>query len=66
MVIRRIRRRGETFEEMRARLVAETSAFLTQCLEHPELTVRIPTIPAGTGRFPQSLSAAFWLPVLFQ
>lgn len=52
--------RVETYEEMRARLIAETSDYLTECLRHPELAVRIPTIQAGRGRFPPSLTVAFW------
>lgn len=58
------RRRHETFEEMRQRVIAETSAFLTECLRHPELSVRIPIIPVGHGQFPPSLTYAFWEPVL--
>lgn len=54
----------ETWEELRARLVAETSAYLTEALRHPELAVRIPMIPAGSGRFPPSLARAFWEPLL--
>lgn len=54
----------ETLEQLRQRLIAETSAYISACLRHPELAVRIPTIPAGRGRFPPSLSAAFWEPVL--
>jgi hypothetical protein len=57
-------RRAETPEETRQRLIDETSAFLTACLEHPELAVRIPVIRAGTGRFPPSLTIAFWEPIL--
>ncbi len=58
------RRHEETWEEMQARLVAETSAFITEALRHPELAVRIPMIPAGSGRFPPSLTRAFWDPIL--
>ncbi len=54
----------ETWEELRARILAETSAFLTEGLRQPEFAVRIPTIPSGGGRFPPSLAAAFWQPVL--
>lgn len=60
----RIRRR-ETWEQTRARLVAETSAFLTECIRHPELAVRIPMVPAGQAEFPPSMTVAFWDPVLF-
>lgn len=58
------RQRHETFEEMRWRVIAETSAFLTEYLRHPELAVRIPIIPVGRGQFPPSLTYAFWEPVL--
>lgn len=57
-------RSADRFEQVRERLVAETSAWLTYHLEHPELAVRIPVIPAGSGRFPPSLTDAFWGPVL--
>lgn len=55
----------ETWEEMRARLVEETSTYLTEALRHPELAVRIPMIPADSARFPPSLTPAFWDSVLF-
>jgi hypothetical protein len=64
MVSRRPERRDETFEAMRARLLAETSAFITDCLQHPERAVRIPIIPAGQGKFPRSLTIAFWEQIL--
>jgi hypothetical protein len=57
-------RRAETLEEMRKRIVAETSAYLTECLRHPELAVHIPMVPADSGRFPPSFSMSFWDPVL--
>ncbi len=60
----RRRHRRETWEQTRARLIAETSAFIEECLRHPERAVRIPTIPAGSGRFPPSLTPAFWDPIL--
>ncbi len=56
--------RDESFEELRARMIAETSAFLTEYLRHPELAVHIPAIPAGTDRFPPSFAASFWEPIL--
>ena len=59
-------RREESWEEMRARLIAETSIYLTEALKHPELAVRIPMIPADSARFPPSLTRAFWEPVLFE
>ena len=57
-------RRHETWEQTRARLVAETSVFITEAIRHPELAVRIPMIPADSGRFPPSLTRAFWEPIL--
>lgn len=64
MELRRFKRRTETYEQMQARIIAETSAWLTECLRHPELAVRIPTIVAGRGRFPRSLTPAFWDAIL--
>lgn len=60
----RDRTRDESWEEMRDRIVRETSDFLTECMRHPELAVRIPMIPAGSGRFPPSLTVSFWAPIL--
>ena len=56
--------RTESYEEMRARLVNETSVWITECLRHPELASRIPVIQAGKGRFPPSLTRTFWEPLL--
>ena len=56
--------RPETYEEMRQRLIAETSAYLTECLRHPEYATRIPTIQAGKGRFPPGFSGSFWDEIL--
>jgi hypothetical protein len=61
-----IRRRRETWEQTRRRLVAETSHFLTEGLDRPELAVSIPAIPAGSGKFPRSMSGAFWRRALFE
>jgi len=61
---RRQPRRPETWEELRARLIEETSLYLTEALRHPEFAIRIPVIPAGQGRFPPSLARAFWEPLL--
>lgn len=57
-------RREETLEQARTRMIAETSAYITECLRRPELAPRIPCIRAGSGRFPQSLTRAFWNPIL--
>jgi hypothetical protein len=63
----RVRRRtADDWDALRARLIAETSTWLTDALTHPERAVRIPTIPAGSGSFPRSLAQAFWEPVLLE
>ena len=64
MELRLRMRRAETYEEMCQRMIAETSAYLTECLRHPELAVHIPMVPAGSSRFPPSFSMSFWDPVL--
>lgn len=64
MELRLRRKRDESYEAMRIRMIAETSAFLTECLRHPELAVHIPMIPANTDRFPPSFTMSFWDPVL--
>lgn len=65
MKSRLFRKREETYEEMRRRMIAETSVYLTECLRYPELAPQIPQIPAGSGRFPPSMSRAFWDNILF-
>ncbi len=65
MDLRLRRNRRESYEELRARMIAETSAFLTELLRHPELAVRIPVIPDRSDRFPPSFSDSFWQPVLY-
>ena len=64
MRLPRFKRPDELWDELRARLVAETSEWLTDAIEHPERAVRIPVVQAGTGEFPPSLARAFWEPVL--
>ncbi len=66
MEFTRFKWRRETYEQTRARLIAETNAWLTEALRHPELAVRIPMIPAGSAEFPPSLTRSFWEPVLFE
>ena len=50
---------------MQQRLIDETSTYLTECLDHPELATRIPVVKAGTARFPRSLTPAFWTQLLW-
>ena len=65
-MIRKRRRKRESLEETRNRVVTETSHYLSQLLDHPEFAVSIPVIPAGTGEFPRSLAGNFWRHVLFE
>ncbi len=62
----RVQAPPDSFELLRRRMIAETSAYITLCLRHPELAVRIPVIPAGQGSFPPSLARSFWQRVLFE
>ncbi len=66
MLQRREKTGDDLWAELRARMIAETSSWITEALTHPEQAVRIPTIPAGSGTFPPSLAQAFWDPVLFE
>lgn len=66
MRMRRRKSGAETTDELRRRIVEETSAYLTLCLQRPELCVRIPIIPSGAGRFPPSMTTAFWEPLLYE
>lgn len=64
MRFRFLTRRARRLEERRAQMIAETSLWLTEALRRPELATRIPMVPAGTARFPRSLTRAFWDPLL--
>ncbi|TWT42030.1 hypothetical protein RAS1_31570 [Phycisphaerae bacterium RAS1] len=64
MRLLRFKRSQEEWDELRARMLAETELFITECLRHPELAVRIPVIQSGRGKFPPSMAEAFWEPVL--
>jgi hypothetical protein len=50
----------DLWRQIRRRILAETSAFLSTGLERPELGVSIPIIPAGRGRFGRAFAQAFW------
>lgn len=54
----------DSYEALRERMVAETSAWVSECLRHPELAARIPVIVAGSGRFPPTLADTFWRSIL--
>lgn len=54
----------DLWRQIRRRILAETSSFLSTALERPELGVSIPTIAAGRGRFSRAFAADFWDRVL--
>ena len=61
----RLRRRiRASYDELRSRMLAETSAFITEGLRRPEYAVRIPTVPVERACFPRSFARAFWDPIL--
>ena len=51
-------------EELKPKVLAAFENDNVGSLPRPELAVRIPIIPVGRGRFPRSLTIAFWEPVL--
>lgn len=62
---RRLTLKKLLLDDARRRAIAETSAYLTWHLDHPEHAVVIPVTPSTSGRrFPASLSEAFWAPLL--
>lgn len=54
----------DLWKQIRRRILAETSSFLSVALERPELGVSIPIIPVGKGRFGRAFSENFWDSVL--
>ena len=56
--------RDETYEQWRARMLAETGRFVEWGLAHPEQVPTIPAHPVGRGRFSERLKAIFWTTVL--
>jgi hypothetical protein len=51
-------------DAMRHRAIAQTEAFISEALLHPELAAVIPTIPVGSGTFPKNMALYFWHRVL--
>lgn len=54
------RRRDETFEQFRERMLAETSRFIEWGLQNPDKVHRIPVHRVGTGTFGERLKTLFW------
>jgi len=58
------RKKHETYEEMRRRMIAETELALLYGLRFPERTDRIPTLISGTASFNRSVTVRFWAQAL--
>lgn len=58
------RRKHESYEEMRRRLIVETEVALLYGLCFPERATRIPTLLSGTGSFQPSVTVRFWAQAL--
>lgn len=54
----------DLWREIRGRVLAETEQYLTHYLSHPHLTVVIPRIRVGRGRFSARFAEQFWCDVL--
>ncbi|MFP4107197.1 MAG: hypothetical protein ACLFVU_14085 [Phycisphaerae bacterium] len=51
---------NESWEEYRARMIAETERFIEWGLRHPDEVIEIPSKPASQGDFPQQVGNWFW------
>ena len=51
---------NENFEQMRQRLLDETSRFIEWGLRHPEQVEWIPKHPVGRDQFSERVKAIFW------
>ncbi len=49
---------------MRARILRETGDYISECLRHPELAVRIPAAKATEAHWTREFADAFWQHVL--
>jgi hypothetical protein len=54
----------DAWDEHRRRMIAETSAFLTWGLAHPDQVPRIPRRPVEAGGFSRAMTCVFWHAVL--
>ncbi len=64
MILVGTRRRFESWEVIRARMMRETEYFVEEGLRHPEQLHWIPIIPVGMGTFTPRFASAFWSQVL--
>lgn len=58
------RKKHESYEQMRKRMIAETELALLYGVRFPERLTRIPTLIAGTGSFQRSATVRFWAEAL--
>jgi len=55
-----LRRRRESLDVVRRRIIRETEAALLYGLLSPDHAIRIPTVEVGKGRFDPAFAAHFW------
>ena len=58
------RKKHETYDEMRRRMIAETELALLYGLRFPERSDRIPTLISGTASFHRSMTVQYWAKAL--
>jgi len=58
--MRLLRRRRESLDVVRHRIIHETEAALLYGLQYPECAVRIPTVEVGRMSFNRIFAAKFW------
>lgn len=58
--MRLLRRRFESLDVVRRRIIHETEAALLYGLQSPDYAVRIPTVEVGKSRFDPVFAAHFW------
>jgi len=58
------RKRTESYEDMRRRMIHETEIALLYGMRFPDRMIRIPTIEVGRGEFHPEFAAQFWNHVL--
>jgi len=46
--------------QIRRRMLRETEEYITDGLQHPEHTIRIPVLVVGKGRFSLNYARVFW------
>ena len=59
-----LRRRRESLDVVRHRIIHETEAALLYGLHFPDRAIRIPTVEVGKSRFDRAFAARFWAETL--